>query len=791
MRQRLVVFFLKHKIKLTLFLLLSLFYGLWLPDRLFNKSYSTVLLDDEHQLLAAQIASDGQWRFPQSDSVPYKFRNCLLYFEDEYFYYHPGINPFSIFRSLKTNIRSGEVKSGGSTITMQVARMMRSNPSRNYFQKLIECALSFRIELSYKKSSILNLYCSHAPFGSNVVGLSAASWRYFGRSPDKLSWAESAVLAVLPNAPGLIYPGRNSDRLKIKRDRLLKKLLQKNCIDSATYRLSVLEPLPQKPYPIPRIAPHLLARCVIQHGTSQVYVSTVQKNLQMRVDEALNKHIQSLQANQINNACALVADVESGKVLAYVGNAFSESNAHENFVDVVFSPRSTGSILKPFLYAFMLDENKLLPNSLVEDVPTRIGAYGPKNFNLTYDGLVPANEAIARSLNVPAVKMLQDYGNTKFHQRLKQLGFTTFTKPSDHYGLSLILGGGEACLFEIASAYASMGRALLHYSNTKKTYGLNTYHPLSYLKKPTDPLSTGTQKNDLLKASSIYFTFKAMTELLRPQDYVGWMQFLSKNNIAWKTGTSFGFRDAWAVGLNGNYLVAVWVGNADGEGRPDLTGTAAAAPLMFSIFNTLNEKKWFTKPVSDLIQLEVCKQSGFRASEICEDTELRDVPSGGERSKACPFHKMIHLDASGTYRVNSTCYSVESMRHKAWFLPSPVQEYFYKQHSLSYKALPPYLPGCFNELNHRQMDLLYPRDGFEIYVPVDETENKSRCVFKALHKRPGATLFWHLDGEFVGSTEKYHQLSLSPSPGEHLLEITDDAGESLVCEFKVLKKQQF
>jgi penicillin-binding protein 1C len=212
---------------------------------------------------------------------------------------------------------------------------------------------------------------------------------------------------------------------------------------------------------------------------------------------------------------------------------------------------------------------------------------------------------------------------------------------------------------------------------------------------------------------------------------------------------------------------------------------------MFSIFNTLNEKKWFTKPTSDLVQLRVCKQSGFRASEICDDTEVKDVPSGAQHSKVCPFHKTIHLDASGRYRVNSSCYSVENMQHKAWFLPSPVQEYFYKQRSLSFKALPPYLPGCLNELNHRQMELLYPRDGFEIYVPVDETDNKSRCVFKALHKRSGAILFWHLDGEFVGNTEKYHQLSLSPSPGEHFLEITDDAGESLVCKFKVLKKQQF
>lgn len=786
--QKCLLFFTRHKYKTLLLLILAGLYFFWLPESLFNKPYSTVLLDEENELLAAQLASDGQWRFPQSDSVPHKFKTCILNFEDEYFYYHPGINPVSIFRSLKTNIRSGEIKSGGSTITMQVARMMRNNRSRTYGQKLIECLLALRIELSYKKSSILNAYCSNAPFGSNVVGLSAAAWRYFGRSADKLSWAESAVLAVLPNAPGLIYPGRNPAGLKLKRDRLLKKLFQNRCIDSASYRLAVLEPLPQKPYPIPRLASHLLARCVIEKGGSKIYRSTVRKNLQSQVDEALNKHMLSLQVNQINNACALVAEVESGRVLAYVGNAFSESNAHENYVDIVFSPRSTGSILKPFLYALMLNENKILPQSLLEDVPTRLGAYAPKNFNHSYDGLVPANEALARSLNVPAVKMLQEYGNAKFHQRLKQLGFTTFSKSSEHYGLSLILGGGEACLFEIASAYSSMARALLRYSNTHNTYAMESYHPLRFLSEPSEKTQRRAQKNDLLKASSIYFTFNAMTELLRPQDYVGWMQFLSKHNIAWKTGTSFGFRDAWAVGLNGKYLVAVWVGNADGEGRPDLTGTAAAAPLMFSIFNVLSEKKWFVKPKGDMEQIRVCKQSGFKASEICDETELLDMPSGASRSKSCPFHKMVHLDASGRYRVNSSCYPVESMQHRAWFIPNAVQDYFFRHRNLSYKPLPDYLPGCVNELQHHQMELLYPREGFEIYVPVDETGSKGQCVFKALHKRAKASLFWYLDGEFIGSTQNYHQLALNPPSGEHFLEITDDLGETLVCKFKVLKK---
>lgn len=777
----------RHRGKLILIFVFLLFYMVWLPARLFDNPVCTVLTDETGQLLSARIAADGQWRFPESDSVPWKFRSCILTFEDEYFNYHPGVNPVSLFKSLKRNLRAGQVRSGGSTITMQLARMMRGNRSRNYYNKLVEILLATRIELSYKKSSILNQYCSHAPFGSNVVGLSAAAWRYFGRSPARLSWAESALLAVLPNAPSLIYPGRNQEKLLAKRNQLLKKLFDNRSLDETSYQLALLEPLPGRPHAIPQNASHLLTRCVTEHGAARLYQSTIRKELQVRVEELLNRHVLTLSSNQVNNACALVAETGSGRVLAYVGNSASENNEHDNYVDIVTAPRSTGSILKPLLYAFMLNEHKLLPGSLVEDVPTQIGSYSPKNFHQSYDGLVPANNAIARSLNVPAVKMLQDYGQARFHQRLKQLGFTSFGKPASHYGLSLILGGGEATLWDVGSVYASLGRALDGYSNSRDNYAGGTYHPLTYL-NDEKPKTTGRQKNDLLNAAAIYYTFNAMTELARPQDYIGWAQFLSRQRIAWKTGTSFGFRDGWAVGLNPKYTVAVWVGNADGEGRPGLTGTAMAAPLMFSIFNLLSRTTWFNLPGADMQEVTVCRESGFKASAICPDPVKKFYPRGVEKTPGCPFHRYIHLDQSGQYRVNSNCYPVSNMKQVAWFVASPLQEYFYKQKSLHYKPLPEYLPQCLSESGIRHMDLIYPREGFKVYVPVDQNGCRSRCIFKATHKNAVATLYWYLDGNYLGSTQRFHQYSALPTTGHHVLEITDDNGETVSCEFEVLGK---
>ncbi|HEX7414891.1 MAG TPA: penicillin-binding protein 1C [Bacteroidia bacterium] len=786
---RIVSFAKRRKYALTLILVLLLLYAAWLPKKLFTDSYSTIIYDEHNELLGAHIAKDGQWRFPYSDSIPDKFKTCITYFEDEYFFHHLGINPFSLSKAFIKNTKSGKVKSGGSTITMQVARLMRKNKARTYWEKFVEILLAFRIELSYKKSSILNEYACHAPFGSNVVGLHAASWRYFGRSPDKLSWAESAVLAVLPNAPSLIYPGKNHQALLNKRNRLLKKLYDNKVIDESTYKLSLQETLPEKAFAIPQYSPHLLARAASEYGAGKIYYSTLNKNLQQQINAALNNHIQTLSANAIYNAGALVLETESGKVVAYVGNSYSLGNEHDNYVDVISAPRSTGSILKPFLFASMLNDSKILPSMLLEDIPTQMGSYAPKNFNLTYDGLVPASMALARSLNVPAVRMLQEYGTPRFQYQLQKLGFKNFTKPSTHYGLSLILGGGEATLWDLASAYSSMGRVLLHYTSYSGKYDANDYHDAVYLQSKSETKKS-IQKTSLLSAGSIWSTFNAMTELARPEDYTGSYRFLSSHRIAWKTGTSFGFRDAWAVGVNAKYTVAVWVGNADGEGRPGLTGISAAAPLMFAIFNLLPAHTWFKMPSQDMMNVVVCKQSGYKASDICPNKIIESVPKNASKTNLCPYHKMIHLDATGMYRVNSTCYPVAQMQHKAWFVTSPVQEYYFKQHSSFYQSLPPYLPQCQTETNTHQIDIIYPRPGFKIYIPYEETEEKGRLILKATHKNNAATLFWHLDGKYIGSTQKFHQMEVLPAKGKHKIEIIDEQGESETCSFEIVDKEK-
>ncbi|MFD2144036.1 transglycosylase domain-containing protein [Mucilaginibacter antarcticus] len=314
------------------------------------------------------------------------------------------------------------MSSGGSTLTMQVIRLSTRH-KRNFWNKLLEMVQALRLEITHSKKEIIALYASNAPFGSNVVGLDAASWRYFGRGPDKLSWGEMASLAVLPNAPSLVHPGKNRLTLLRKRNALLDKMYRAKIIDSITCLLSKLEPVPDKPVALPNLAPHLLQRIVAgKELTNDTRVnSTVRSTLQTQVSQILERHHQRLKANHINNIAAIVLDVEHGSVLAYVGNInHPEDKLMESDVDVINAPRSPGSTLKPLLYAAMLRDGFLLPNSLVPDIPTQIAGYQPENFDLGYDGAVPASKALARSLNVPAVKMLQQYKYERFYDLLKK-----------------------------------------------------------------------------------------------------------------------------------------------------------------------------------------------------------------------------------------------------------------------------------------------------------------------------------------------------------------------------------
>lgn len=775
---------------LTFLLALLLLFCFCLPKPLFNSPTSYVIDDTDGQLLGASIAVDGQWRFPPNAEVPEKFKQCIIAFEDKRFMRHPGFDILALGRAIKQNFSSKRVTSGGSTITMQVIRLATRH-KRNIWNKLTEIFMAMRLEAGYSKNEILSLYASNAPFGSNVIGLDAAAWRYFGRSPDKLSWGEMAAMAVLPNSPSLVHPGKNRMILLKKRNLLLDRLFHQGVIDSTTAALAKFEPVPDRPVPLPQLAPHLLQRFKSDHqsihGDTRLK-TTIRTALQQQVNEIIERHHQVLKSNDINNIAAVVLDVETGAALAYAGNiAHPEDPEMESDVDVIDAPRSPGSTLKPLLYANMLHDGLLLPNSLMPDIPTQIAGYHPENFDLGYDGAVPASKALSRSLNVPAVKMLQQFKYERFYDVLHKIGITTLKKPADHYGLSLILGGGENTLWELTGAYADMARVLNHYDKYKGKYDPADYHNPVY--SAGEKQKPDLEKTGLLDAGSIYYTLQAMEEVMRPGEEMLWQQFSSSQRIAWKTGTSFGFRDGWAIGVTPKYVVGVWVGNTDGEGRPNLTGINTAAPVLFEIFRLLPvTRDWFEMPVGEMVKIKICHQSGYRAGQYCDDTDDIWVPKSGLKVQVCPYHQLVHLSADGKWQVTGNCTPPDQIINKSWFILPPSMEYYYKTKNYQYRVLPPFRADCGQAENGLPMEVIYPKDGAKIYVPLEADGTRGRVIFNAAHRVAGIKIFWHLDDRYVGETKDFHQIALNPPPGKYTLTLVDGNGNTVHVAFEVLSK---
>ncbi|MDC2172507.1 penicillin-binding protein 1C [Bacteroides thetaiotaomicron] len=738
-----------------------------LPRHLFHVPYSTVVTDRNEELLGARIASDGQWRFPPRNTTPEKIKECLITFEDKHFYHHWGVNPFAIGRAFYQNVKNKRIVSGGSTLTMQTIRLAR-NESRTFREKLIEMIWATRLEFRASKEEILSMYISHAPFEGNVVGLDAAAWRYFGHSADDLSWAESAMLAVLPNAPAMIHLSKGRKTLLDKRNRLLKQLLEKKTIDSSTYELAISEPLPDEPHALPQIAPYLVSR-FYQERNGEYSRSTINKGIQTQVEDLAERWSNEFGRSDIRNLAILVIDIPSNQVVAYCGNVHFDRKQGGNQVDVIQAPRSTGSILKPFLYYAMLQEGSLLPDMLLPDVPVNINGFTPQNFSMQFEGAVPASEALARSLNIPAVTMLQRYGVPKFHSFLQQIGLKTINRSSSHYGLSLILGGAEATLWDVTNAYAMMGRSLLQLPQRSCSLLL----PTSRITESTDPFQPG----------AVWQTFDALKEVNRPEE-IDWKSIPSMQTIAWKTGTSYGFRDAWAVGVTPRYAVGVWVGNATGEGKPGLVGAQTAGPVLFDIFNLLPSSSWFTRPAGIFVEAEVCRKSGHLKGRFCDETDTLLVLPAGLRTEACPYHHLVTLSANESQRIYENCANTEPTLRKSWFTLPPVWEWYYKQHHPEYKPLPPFKAGC-GEDTFQPMQFIYPPMNARIKLPKQLDGSKGFLTVELAHNNPNATVFWHLDETYQAQTQDFHKISLQPAAGKHSLTAVDGEGNTISTTFFV------
>ena len=755
-----------------------------IPNPLFPPVYSTILTAEDGTLLSANIADDEQWRFPPSDSIPFKFETAILLFEDEYFNYHFGVNPISLARAIRQNIEANKIVSGGSTLTMQTMRMAYGNQSRTYAQKLLEILASIKLDLLYSKNEIVKKYADHAPFGGNIVGINAASWRYYGRPPHLLSWAETATLAILPNSPSSIFPGKNDEFLIRKRDYLLKKIHDRGFISENDLFLAMQEPLPGSLKPLPNNAYHLLHRTILEKGNGKKFKSTLNAKIQTQTADIVERYSAELATNQIHNAAAIIIEIESGETKAYIGNTNNPGD-HGHHVDIITSRRSPGSLLKPILYAAALDDGLITPTQLLPDIPLFYRGFAPKNFDKEYRGAVSANEALTSSLNVPFVHLLIEYGYEKFHQKLVQIGFNSFDQSAGHYGLSIILGGAETTLWEVANVYASMARAHQNFLERplNRGYSKSDYRSNYYLREDQNPEET-LASDGYIRIPSIDRTFKVLQEVKRPEEETGWEFFGSARPISWKTGTSYGFRDGWAVGLNGKYLVGVWTGNADGEGRAGLTGIKAAAPLLFQIFNLLGGDAEDTEGYGN--QEMICSESGMLASEICGNItsfQLADYMTNGTR---CTYHKYIHLNSDESHQVNSSCYSVSQMKKVSWFVLPPVQSWYYKKYHPAYKKLPPYLAQCVTSGSKIIFDLIYPSKFTKVFIPLEQDGGKGKVIFEAAHEDDNSTLYWHLDNEFLGITNNKHQMGVTASTGFHTITLVDEIGNEIVRKFEVI-----
>ena len=740
---------------------------LCIPVPKFDDPYSTVLTAKDGQLLGAHIADDGQWRFPATNNYSEKYVACVVEYEDQQFFRHRGFNPVAFVEALIENSKAGKVVRGGSTISMQVVRLARKNKPRTYGEKFLEVILAMRLELRYSKKEILDLYAAHAPFGGNVVGIDAAAWRYFHTTPDQLSWSEAATLAVLPNSPAMIHPGRSRERLLDKRDALLLRMPKSDVYIPRKYKiprltqedceLAMMERLPDKPYDMPQLAYHFLMDQEKKHKGEQIH-SDLDYDLQKSVMEIMERHHQANTQNQVENAAVYVVDYLSGDVVVYAGNNPNAKDAA--MVDMIKAQRSTGSILKPFLFAAMLDEGTLLPTMLLPDVPMSLSGYTPKNYSGQYWGVVPANVALQHSLNAPFVYLLKEYGHQRFHSLLKRLNLSGIVFDSDHYGLSLIVGGAEASLFDLVNAYAHMGRKLAASVND------NFEEPVPDDESP-------------FSADAIAITFDVMKGLTRPTNQTGWKGFSSSQQVAWKTGTSYGFKDAWTIGITDRYVVGVWVGNASGEGRPGLTGVGAAAPLMFDVVALLKDSYTYPPATPSAIEVEVCAESGYPNAEICKNVKKVMMPDVEIKTGVCPYHKKIFLDSTRQYQVLPDCYPVDQRCYETYFVLPPVMEWFYKKHSVMYRPLPMLYPSCATAHPDDVMAFVYPKSDARVTIPIGIRGDRQQIIFEIAHRNPRKTIYWTMNDMFLGKTRLNHQMPIDVEQGTYSLRCVDEDGVEL------------
>lgn len=734
---------------ITLFLLLFIYlikiYISYNPKELVeNINYSQVVLDRRGVILSVFLNDKEEFHLKYDGEIPETLKTAVINYEDKKFYSHLGVDYPRIVKSFFNNLFGGK-KMGASTISMQVVKALEP-AKRTYFNKLIEIVKAYKLENEFSKEEILKIYLNNAPYGSNIVGYSTAIKMYFNKNVNDLSYAEASLLAVLPNSPGILNLKKNNDKLEAKRNRLLKTLLDRNLIDERQYKFSLLEKFPTKIYYYDKKAPQFSIFLKNKYK-DKIIKSTLDYKLQKKMEQIVFEYSSSMKNIGINNAAVLVLNNKTKEVLAYVASQDFNDKKNNGEIDGLQAKRAPASLLKPFLFALSIDEGLIVPDSIYPDVPIYFGNFYPKNSNNKFTGMVRIEEALTKSLNIPFVKLLSDYGVDKFYYFLEDND--KYPESSfDKFGLSLILGTREMRAVDIAKLYM----------------GLANYGEISDLKYVLDEDQPKTHKG--FSKGTSYITLDTLTRVVRPGNE---NLYTRERPISWKTGTSYGMKDAWSVGVSPDYTVLVWLGNFNQKPIFSLSGVETAGNLLFRIFNVVDlHSKTFEKPVNDLKEIEIDEKTGYRKFYEVESKKV-SYPKDAKLLRISPYYKKIFVDENNI-EIDSRNSNFDKRIEKIVIeYPIEVANYYF-------------LNGV---KENKSIKIAYPSQDLKIFVPRDFDGYKKISV--KLYNPNNEFVYWYINESYIGfsnESEKFLELDA----GEHKLTIVTEDGKTDEVKFKINKR---
>lgn len=738
---------------LILFFLLDIFF----PFRV-KPSYSTLVTAADGSVLHAFLNKEDKWRiYTELEEITPILRQTILQKEDKYFYYHFGINPFALAKAAANNLLRQRRVSGASTITMQVVRLLEPR-KRTYTSKLIEVFRATQLEVHYSKDEILQLYLNLVPYGSNIEGMKSASLLYFGKLPQLLSLAEITTLAIIPNRPSSLRLGKNNGFIVSERNKWLKRFEQTGIFKQRDIEDALQEPLNAYRREAPKKAPHWAIRMQKEHKNTPIVHTTLLVNRQIQAEQITKNYVNRLRSINIHNAAVLVVNNQTLNVEAYVGSADFQNIFDGGQVDGIRAVRSPGSTLKPLLYGVAFDRGLLSPKSTLNDVPTNFGGFEPENFDRQFNGKVTVEFALANSLNIPAVKVLKDISPSVFIEYLKKADFQTIKKQSKDLGLSMILGGCGVTLEELTRLFAS-------FANQGKIRPLKYLHSNEKATKPAEVL---------ISAEASYLITNILTQITRPDLPNNFDNTYHLPRIAWKTGTSYGKKDAWSIGYNQHYTVGVWIGNFSGIGVPELNGANIATPLLFDIFNAIDynsPKGWF-RPAANIISRKVCTESGDVPNSFCNHQIIDYAIMGISPSRKCQHLKWVFTNRKETLSYCSQCLPDTGFQRKLYPNLSPELIAYNESMQIPYVKIPSHNPYCTRIFQAGAPTITSPNDGSEYFL--DSQQMQLSCQVS----NDVTTVYWYVNDKLLEKTKPQSPVFFSPPPGKVKISCSDDKGRN-------------